>query len=194
MRLYPQSKRWRAWWQTILLGISLVIGFTMGNEQLRAQEGPNKINRLDLYAAFLTKFPHFVEWASHAQEEEQLQIRIGSIGDESFSEQTIRSIKAQKFNGKPIQFVRLKTADDIQNVEMLFIHESQDRRVRHIIEAIRGQGILTFGAMPQFCEQGGMISFVTKGGKTRFKINLKRVSEERIKISTKILRMATLCE
>ena len=172
----------------------LLWGSTLSGLRTVAQEGVNTVNRLDLYAAFLTKFPHFIQWTADGERQGKAQIRLGVIGEDSFSDEAIRSIESQTFNGFPIKFVKLASISAIDEIDMLFIHASERERVEEITNAAKGKGTLTFAAIPRFCQRGGMINFVTIKGKTRFEINLKRVTAERIKISTKVLRMARIRE
>ena len=155
---------------------------------------PNTINPQDLYAAFLTKFPHFVEWPQSAGRRARSTIRLGVIGKDTFSKGTRDLIEKQKVGGKPFKVVDCKSTLDFNDLDILYIGSSEAHRIEEIVSAATGKGILTIGAIQDLAKRGGMINIARVAGKTHFKINLKAVNKNRIKISTKLLRSASIVD
>jgi hypothetical protein len=60
-----------------------------------------------------------------------------------------------------------------------------------MLGAMQGSGALVVGESEDFLEQGGMINFHLQGGKVRFEVNLKAAEDEGLKVSSKLLRLAT---
>ena len=52
--------------------------------------------------------------------------------------------------------------------------------------------VLTVGDMGEFAEEGGMISLKMEGTRVRFDINLAAANRARLKISSKLLQLASV--
>jgi len=163
---------------------------TFGQEESRSKT----IDPRDLYAAFLTKFPHFVTWPNSEERRKKPTLRIGIIGERVFPQRAISLVNTQLFEGRPIRVIEIAKASEIGELDMLFVGDSEEERIEKIIQATKGKSILTIAAIPRFAHRGGMINFSPHDGNTRFEINLKHVRQEKIKISAKLLRAAIIVE
>jgi hypothetical protein len=72
------------------------------------------------------------------------------------------------------------------------VNPSEKGRVRSILRALKGTGILTIGDFEGFAEQGGAFNFYLEEGKVRFEINDCAARRENLKISSKLLRLARI--
>lgn len=152
------------------------------------------IDPFDLYAAFLTKFPHFVTWPNKGEREKEPAIRLGIIGKNVFRKKAINSINAQSYKGRPFKVIEIARPAEIGELDMLFVGESEDEHIEKIIQATKDKGILTIAAIPQFAQRGGMINIKPREGFTQFEVNLEQVKAEKLRISAKLLRAAIIVE
>ena len=158
------------------------------------RDSQSTINPKDLYAAFLTKFPHFVEWPQSAERRARATIRLGIFGEGTFTKRTRDLISTQEVDGRAFEVIECKSVSDLTNLDILYIGSKEADRIEEIVSTTAGKGILTIGATQGLARRGAMINITHTAGKTRFEINLRAVNENRLKISTKLLRTALIVE
>ena len=73
----------------------------------------------------------------------------------------------------------------------LFVNAAQSKRLRVIVEATRGAGVLSVGETEDFIDQGGIVKFVADNGRIQFQINHKAASDAGLYISSRLLVVAT---
>jgi hypothetical protein len=81
---------------------------------------------------------------------------------------------------------------EIQGCNMLFLSRDEAGRQTSILKSIRGMPILTVGETANFLSDGGMIRFHIENDKIRFDINLGDAEASHLKISSRLLLLATL--
>jgi hypothetical protein len=74
----------------------------------------------------------------------------------------------------------------------LFVSAPERKRFRSTAGAIRGSGVLTVGETQGFLGDGGVVNFKVEEGKVRFEINMEAAGQERLHISSKLLRLAQI--
>jgi hypothetical protein len=74
---------------------------------------------------------------------------------------------------------------------MLFICTSEKEHLLEAIKGLSGTPVLTVGEMDGFIEAHGMINFFWQGKKIRFQINEVEANNAHLKISSKLLSLAT---
>lgn len=169
-----------------------ILGFVLLLVSLQsdAQETRQRVDPLDLYAAFITKFPYFVEWPTRQDSNDGKPIRIGILGKDVFTDTTKRSMARQKYNGETLQLEEFQELESIRPVDILFVSDQFASQLEKVIAATKGKRILTVAAIPRFAEKGGMIHFTTENNRVRFIINLRQARQENIRISAHLLRTA----
>jgi hypothetical protein len=65
------------------------------------------------------------------------------------------------------------------------------KRLPEIFAGLKGTSILTVGESDHFTETGGMINFVLDGARIRFQINETTVEKAGLKMSFKLLSLAS---
>lgn len=87
---------------------------------------------------------------------------------------------------------RVKSLNKVSPYHVIFMNPSENGRMRSILRALKGTGILTIGDTPGFAVQCGVINFYLKSGKVRFEINIEASRRENLQISSKLLRLARI--
>ena len=155
-----------------------------GHAQAQAQAA----HQYQVKAAFILNFAKFVEWPSESLSDGGALV-VGVIGDDPFDGELDR-INGHTANGRRLRIKRLRWGDNLRGCQILFISNSEGRRLGKIIESIRGAGVLTIGEMPQFNQSGGIIRFVMQRSKVRFEINAAAAGETGLRISSKLLALS----
>ena len=170
-----------------ILSLALVWLLTVGGG--RAQESPP--TEYQLKAAFLLNFTKFVEWPPAAFAEAKSPIVLGILGENPFGDALERTIRDKTINNRPLEIKPFRSSAEATNCHILFISTSEKARLPEILAALRGASVLTVGETDRFTETGGMINFVRQGNKIRFQINEVAAKSVGLKISSKLLSLAS---
>jgi hypothetical protein len=144
----------------------------------------------DVKAAFLYNFTKFVEWPSSAFHDDSSSLRLCVLGEDPFGE-SLETVAEEAVDGRTLTVVRTGWMSDPAGCQILFISRSESKRLPRILAAVQGAPVLTVSDVDGFLEQGGIINFLLQGSKVRFEINQQRADQAGLKISSKLLRLAT---
>lgn len=165
---------------TIFLLLLLVAMLSHGQE-LQAPERTVK-------AAFLYNFTKLVSWPTNTFSDASAPLVIGVLGKDPFGPALDEVVKNKTVNGRPVLAVRFKTVDDIKNCHVLFISDSERRRLDSTLQALQARPILTVGDLPGF-ETRGMITLVKTNETINLRINLEATTKSKLNLSSRLLRL-----
>lgn len=169
------------------LGFCLSLLLTLVSSQ--AQEA--QPSEYQLKAAFLFHFAKFVEWPPTAFETGTSPMVIGVLGQNPFGADLEQTIRNKTINNHGFVIKEFRSAAEATNCHVLFISSSESERLSEIVEQLHGTSVLTVSETARFIEAGGMINFVPEGNKIRFQINNEAAKRAKLKISSKLLSLAT---
>jgi len=144
-----------------------------------------------LKAAFMYHFAQLVTWPPEAFAESSSPMVIAVLGENPFGKQLEESVRGKNVNGHPLVVKEVQTAGEANACHILFISPSEKKRLSEILAVVRGKSVLTVGETDDFTETGGMINFTLDGTKIRFQINNTAAKSAGLKISSKLLSLAT---
>lgn len=151
-----------------------VIAFMLSTAYAQPQEAEARIK-----AAVIYNMARFVEWPSDLGE-----LDFCVTGNSLLSDQ-LRSLDGKTISGRMIYIHRRTSVDDMVGCELAFLHSDV-----LFWAPMLPAGVLTVGDDPGFMAEGGMLQLVQKGGKIRFRVNLKAVTAAELKVSSKLLQLA----
>ena len=79
-----------------------------------------------------------------------------------------------------------------RDCHVLYLTGLDAEHSRRILDELKGAPVLTVGDGDRFAEQGGIVGLVVEGNKIRFRINTDAADRARIRLSSKVLILATL--
>ncbi len=141
-------------------------------------------------AAFLGKFPSYVEWPGSAFPTPQAPIVIGVLGPDPFGPQFDEAAKQLSHGGRSVAVRRFASLRELEGCHILFITDPEHRNLVEILARLRGTPVLTVGDAERFAHQGGMVNFIKVDGKVRFEINLEAARKAGLKLSSKIIQVS----
>jgi len=142
-------------------------------------------------AAFLYNFAKFVEWPTQAFAGPKSPIVIGVLGKNVFGDDLQNTIRDKTINNHPFQFKLFHSVEEATNCHILFISASEKDRLPKILDRLRDFSVLTVSETDHFTEAGGMINFVIEDNRVHFEINDIAAQKAGLKISSKLLSLAT---
>ncbi len=148
------------------------------------------ISEYQVKAAYLFNFLKFVEWPSDAFSDPLAPIIIGITGDDQFVSTLQQIVLGKTVQDRDVIIRKYRPAEDLRSCQILFISPSEEKRLPHILESLRGSSVLTVSDIDRFVESGGMIQFKMENSRVRFSIGLAAAERARLKISSKLLAVA----
>ncbi|MGV3774651.1 MAG: YfiR family protein [Verrucomicrobiales bacterium] len=154
-------------------------------------QGAPKAAEYEIKAAFILNFAKFTEWPSNKFESTNAPIIIGILGEDPFDGSLERVLKGKTISGRAIHLERYRTPAEARKAHVLFMGDTDRKRVGQQLTGLTGANVLTVSEMDGFAETGGMIGFTEIADRVRFEINPKAADKEQVKISSKLLSLAT---
>lgn len=141
-------------------------------------------------AAYLYKFMNLIEWPNEARIDNFI---IGVVGPGPFGP-SLDDIEGKLIRGKPLSvvtypMVKLPAPTDQM---ILFIDRANDNKLPKILSDLKGRNVLTVGESQKFAERGGCINLVTVKNRVRFRINVDAVRRAELKISPRLVKVASV--
>ena len=138
-------------------------------------------------AAFVFNLTKYVEWPQSSDE-----MVIGYVGEAQTGEIFKKMLDGKSSGSRAIRVLLSPSSADLERCQILYVAEASQKKVRVALDQVRGKGVLTVGDTELFLHEGGMIGLVTVGEQIQIQVSLEVVQESRLKISSRLLSIATL--
>ena len=183
--MIASSWRWRiAWLARVLSSLACMTVI------VRTRVNAETATEYEIKAAFLYNFMRFVEWPPEAIPDSTAPLVIGILGTDPFGRALDQILEEALIENRPIRAVRFPRLADVDSCHVLFVSTSEDHVLSDVLQALGQRPVLTVGEAADFAVSGGMIQFVLRDSKVRFEINLAAAIRTRLKISSRLLRLA----
>jgi hypothetical protein len=159
------------------------------SSETRAQKPPSEY---EVKAAFLYNFIKYTEWPQKVFPTPETPLTIGIVGEDPFRSLLDKAIEGKTFNGRKLVVKRIEQLQSVKNCHLLFISSSESSRLSQLLADLKGASILTVSETEKFAERGGVVNFKMQGDKVRFDINIKAAESAGLRISSKLLSVATV--
>jgi YfiR/HmsC-like len=159
---------------------------------LLPQASAQEISEYQVKAAFLYNFTKFIDWPPLPGSPGKKPFEICVFGDDPFRGELENIVEGKSVNGQVLAVRHIKKVEDAQGCRIAFISSSEKGRLRPILNALRGAGVLTVGDTEGFAEMGGVINFTLVDNRVHFEINLEAANVQKLKISSRLLRLAQI--
>jgi hypothetical protein len=154
-----------------------------------AQDSPSEYQ---LKAAFVYNFAKFVDWPPNAYSGPQSPFAICILGDDPFGSLIDTALRGKTIADHPVVVRREKDAAAARRCQIVFISASEKRRLPEILEALKGANALIVGDFDGFATSGGAIELTLQDSHIRFAINPTAADSAGLRISSKLLALATI--
>jgi len=139
-----------------------------------------------LKAAFVYNFIAFAEWPDNAPPAMNLCI----VGTDPFGAE-IDGLQGKAAHGRSITLQRKSAGESLRSCQVAFIAPAAIEQLPRILEALRGQPVLTIADSPGAMRRGAMLNMNVSQGKVSFEANLAAARAAQLSLSSKLLRLAT---
>jgi uncharacterized protein DUF4154 len=168
-------------WRAILLGI-LASAICQGQA----------FNEYQVKAAFLYTLAKFVEWPPQAFSSPSAEMAICVLGEDPFRSYLDDVVRDKTAGERPLTVYRLAGPPVGSDCKILFIAASERYRMSALLASMATRGILTVGDTAEFTAQGGVIGLRLDGERIRLSVNLAAAEKAKLRISSRVLSLATI--
>ncbi|HEX4642322.1 MAG TPA: YfiR family protein [Candidatus Acidoferrales bacterium] len=143
-------------------------------------------------AAYLLNFLRFVEWPDDSGADPHASWIIGFVGDTPVSDELARLVEGKSVLGRDLQVRKFQPTENLRACNILFISESEKKRLPAILATVRGSSVLTVADMENFISSGGMVALVMEDSRVKVAIDVAATGRAHLKVSSKLLALAHL--
>jgi hypothetical protein len=141
-------------------------------------------------AALLVKFVRFIEWPERAFADPQSPVEVCVLAPNPFAEALAAALQGEMVGTRALTARDVKSASAGADCHLLFVPAGAESRAAALIRS-PGSHTVTVGESRRFEQMGGAVSFVLEGGRVRFNVNLRPVEERGVRISARMLQLAS---
>jgi hypothetical protein len=141
-----------------------------------------------LKAAFVTRFPQFVEWPADVMTGDRT-FDLCVLVPNPFGGALEDLVRGELLGTRLITVRTVSQADDLGRCHVLFLPDGGTRR-EGVLRRIGTRPILTVSDAPRFLDEGGMVQLRLASRKVRFDVSTAAASRAGLRISSQLLRLA----
>jgi hypothetical protein len=141
-------------------------------------------------AALLLNFARFIEWPPRAFPDAASPIRVCVLTPNPFGDALERALHGETVGQRPLVLREVGSASDTMGCHLLFVPSGTESRAAASLRQT-GTHTITVGESRRFEDMGGAVSFALEGGRVRFNVNLRPVEDRGVRISARMLQLAS---
>jgi hypothetical protein len=143
-------------------------------------------------AVFIFNFAQFTEWPPKAFTGTNDPVVIGVLGSNPFDDFLESTVQNETVHGRRLVVQHYKRLEEIQTCHILYIGQSEARRLQHIVRNLKGKPVLTVSDIPDAAQEGAAIGFVTERNRIKLHVNLESIKVASLTVSSKLLRLGQI--
>lgn len=165
-------------------------GLALAALAMAAAQAQAPVAEESVEAAYLHKFPGFVDWPADAFKTPSSPIVIGLVGAPRVLEELTRIARGRLVLGRPVE-ARAVTASELPpDLHVLFVGKDAVADAGTLIDDARRAHVLVVTDIQDGLKTGAVLDFVQVDGRLRFEASLAAARRADIKLSSKLLSVA----
>ena len=144
-------------------------------------------NEYSIKAMFLLNFIKYVEWPV---ESSSRTFKIGVVGDSEIYEALTSLAMQRSSEGQKVE-IRRVDEKNAAAFQMIFISNSENNKMDELIKQRSAKGVLIVSEDDKGKNKPAGINLFNQDNKIRFEINLSSVKNNGMKVSSKLIDLAT---
>ncbi|MEK7793768.1 MAG: YfiR family protein [Candidatus Hydrogenedentota bacterium] len=146
----------------------------------------------EVKAAFVLKFVRFVEWPEGAFETPDSPLRIGIAGNRKVYDALSELAAAEADHGRKFEVIYSEDGRELGTCQIAYFGRELAGTVTAALGRLGEASVLTIGDSDEFTSSGGVIRLYEKSRKMSMEINVSAAERAELKISSKLLELATV--
>lgn len=141
-------------------------------------------------AAFLYKFPGYVEWPANAFPSAAAPFTFGVMGRDDVAAELERLVAGKQWSGHPMAVKRLNGDNGLAGLHVLFVGRGAAERVGAVVRAAQLPGLLVVTENEKGLTYGAAINFVLHEDRVGFEVAPEAAEKNGLRISSRMLAVA----
>ncbi len=133
----------------------------------------------------------FTSWPEETFTNTESSLNVCVFGDNIIQE-SFAKLDNKVVHKRNIKITRLSRLRNIQQCQILYISKLERNRLFSLLAEIKNKPILTIGENIDFLKAGGIVGLESKQGKIQLNINLARLKQTELVISSRLLKLAKI--
>jgi hypothetical protein len=184
------ARRRRTYAPSVLLLVALIAVISARAATPNPAESEHTVSEYEVKAAYVYNFAKFVEWPAAHFSSPKAPITIGVIGDEEFAALLEKAVKNKLVQEHAFQVRHLKWPADLGACNLVYVPFNEQKRFRQITEGLQDRPVLTITEVEEKSQARGILNLFIEGGKVQFEVNIAGADKAKLRISSKLLRLA----
>ncbi|MEO8751287.1 MAG: YfiR family protein [Casimicrobiaceae bacterium] len=178
----------------MLWGAVLLVGtwasWHGGIAHAQSRDGAGVATERGVKAAFLYKFPAFVEWpeASFARAESPFVIAV--VDAHEIAVELGQITAGRQIQEHPVEIREVRGTDPLTGAHMVFVGRGEPARLQQIARATQNKAVLVASEQEGALDLGSNINLVLREGRVRFEVGLDGAEKRGLKLSSRMLALA----
>lgn len=141
-----------------------------------------------LKAAFVYRFPQFVEWPASAVEQSRT-VDLCVLRPNPFGSELEQLVTGESLGGRPLRVRVVADGDELAGCHALFAG-ARSEGLAAALKAVAGRPVLTVGESDRFLDAGGIIALKVVDRRIRFEVNVANAQKAGLRINAQLLNLA----
>lgn len=176
------------WWRAVRL-----LAFWLAALLLAGGAWGGEFDEYAVKAAYLYNFAKYVEWPSAVFTRSDAPMAICIVGENPFGV-ALSALAGKTVGSHPVEVRPVSSGTELEKCHIVFISQAEQGRARALVSRLAHLPILTVSDIDDFARSGGMIGLVEAEQRIRFDINLATARQANLKLSSQLLKLATIVE
>ena len=168
---------------TVAAALALALAAAAAPAEAR-ETAPREV---EVKAAFLFKLFQFVDWPDEAAGG---PFRLGVLGDSPIVP-VLETLAGREIRGRRLEVHHFRHLGELADCHILYLAGEPDE-LPQVLARLDGASTLTAGDRKAFAGRGGVVGFYLEAKRVRLAINVEAARRARLRISSKLLRLATV--
>lgn len=141
-------------------------------------------------AIFIYKFCLYIEWPPKTFADPDSPLTIGIVDADQIASELEALSKTRTISGRPLAVHRIDDKSSLDNLQLLFIAQTQENRLERWITRTKSHPLLVVTETPSGLDSGSSINFAVQDDRVRFDVGLAAAQRQGLKLSAQLLQVA----
>jgi len=146
---------------------------------------PGQMNQEeDLKAALLLSFVRFAEWPAGDS-----PVVVGIFNQPKLKTSLEKLSFRKQVQNRSIEVRGIRHVTDLKDCQVIYLGALNGKKLEELLAGTRNLNLLSIGESDRFLKSGGTIYIFQEDGRLNFEVNLAALTQSKINISSKLLRL-----
>lgn len=137
-------------------------------------------------ALFMYNFTKYIEWP---QAKQSGNFVIGVCGNASIVPELQEIANKKTVGSQKIEIKEIAASDDPSKLHILYVTADKTDAIDGFINKVKGKGVVIITDKPGLAEAKSGINYIKDGGRLKYEVSHKHLSEEGVKVSSQLAQL-----